>query len=383
MRVLFVTDHLSSTNGASSLSKAHLKILRNLVGEENFFLVSLYTGTKKYEDENFYEAYRTKIDKFKNIISLNHVDMNDDIIDMCISLIQNEKIEVVFSDESYFGKLVRKIKHQTDAVVMSFYHDVKAFLYKEWIKSERKRRIPEFVIGMLNEKWTAKFSDYNITLNDRESENFFRAYKKKADFSIPIILESNTILKENERMGEKIKLGFLGVYYYPNVNGIRWFCKNVMPNLCDDAELIIAGKGMEILKDELEQISDNIKVIGTVDSLLSFYSSVDIIVAPIFEGAGMKVKTAEAFSYGKPVVGTKESMVGYWDNILKDRLDELVCICTDAREFISHIKEFNKKLDKSNYEIIRKHFERYYSYQAASEVLNPYLNEIAKEKGEK
>lgn len=377
MRVLFVTDHLASTNGASNLSKAHLKILRDLVGEENFFFISIYTGNREIVSENSCSAYKTKAEKFKNIISLNHVDMNDNIIDKCISLVQDKRIELVFIDESYFGKLVRRIKCQTNAVVMSFYHDVKAFLYKEWIKSERKRRIPEFVVGMLNERWTAEFSDYNITLNSRESENFLRAYKKKADFSMPIILESHTGLIDKVRTEKRIKLGFLGVFYYPNVNGIRWFCKNVMPELRDDAELLIAGKGMEVLKDELEQISDNIRVVGTVDSLSSFYSSVDVIVTPIFEGAGMKVKTAEAFSYGKPVVGTKESFVGYGENITEEDLRDLLRVCTGAADFISNIKDLNIKLKRTSYEIIRKHFEHYYSYQAAGKILKPYLDEIA------
>jgi glycosyltransferase involved in cell wall biosynthesis len=48
-----------------------------------------------------------------------------------------------------------------------------------------------------------------------------------------------------------------------------------------------------------------------VEDLADLYRRADFVVAPIFSGGGMKVKTAEALSYGKTVVGTPEALRGY------------------------------------------------------------------------
>lgn len=37
------------------------------------------------------------------------------------------------------------------------------------------------------------------------------------------------------------------------------------------------------------------------------------MIAPLFDGGGMKSKTVEALSFGKIFVGTEESLFGFWE----------------------------------------------------------------------
>lgn len=379
MKVLFISDHFTSINGAFGLSKAHLDVIKNIVGDDNVFLVSIGQIIFKESVNSIYEfePYNSKLSKMCNIFTLNYPNMNNTIIAECVNLVLKNQVDLVFVDESYFGKLVKAIKNNTQAIVMSFYHDVKANLFRQWIKEERKKRIPEFISGLINEKWTVKYSDYNIVLNNRESDTFFKYYNKRPDFEIPIILKSPRELQERKNSRKLLKLGFIGAYYYPNVKGIEWFCKNVMTSLVGIAELYVAGKNMEQLKVQFEAISNNIFVLGKVEELSDFYSNVDVVVAPIFEGAGMKVKTAEAFSYGKPFIGTTESLVGYIENVKHDNLDGYVRLCNNKDEFISSIESLAKLVRFNYYGTIKKHFESHYSYESAKRILKPFIEKIS------
>lgn len=53
---------------------------------------------------------------------------------------------------------------------------------------------------------------------------------------------------------------------------------------------------------------------GYVPDLREAYSRAELIIAPITFGSGLKVKVLEALSYGRPVVATTHSAIGYPDS---------------------------------------------------------------------
>jgi glycosyltransferase involved in cell wall biosynthesis len=85
------------------------------------------------------------------------------------------------------------------------------------------------------------------------------------------------------------------------------------------------GKGLEDVQ-ELRGLAPNVQVVGSVDDLAEWYYRADAVIAPIFEGGGMKVKTAEALMYGRRVFGTGEALVGY------EHCGPEVCLRCDSKE---------------------------------------------------
>ena len=57
----------------------------------------------------------------------------------------------------------------------------------------------------------------------------------------------------------------------------------------------------------------NVELVGAVDDLEPYYLGAKAVIAPIFDGSGMKTKVAEALMFGKRVVGTSEAFSGYED----------------------------------------------------------------------
>jgi len=102
----------------------------------------------------------------------------------------------------------------------------------------------------------------------------------------------------------RFSVGFLAADSDVNYDGLSWFILDVwslivqlVPNAC----LIIGG---DICRKLTTFSCDSIKIIGHVESLVDFYSVVDIVVNPVFSGGGLKIKNIEALSYGVPLVTT-------------------------------------------------------------------------------
>jgi glycosyltransferase involved in cell wall biosynthesis len=103
---------------------------------------------------------------------------------------------------------------------------------------------------------------------------------------------------------------FVGSLFMPNnVWGINWYLKNVHPILCKkntEYRLIIAGNfkntgNVTLAIDERVKIMRN----PTKKELDSIYDTASVFVAPVFHGAGVKIKILEAISKGFVVVTTK------------------------------------------------------------------------------
>lgn len=98
-----------------------------------------------------------------------------------------------------------------------------------------------------------------------------------------------------------------------NVSGILWFLDNVWERVLSsspDAKMLIGGSVCEqIPRDKYP----NVELQGYVDSLDAFYAQGNIVINPVFQGTGMKIKTFESLSYGKTTVVHPHSTHGIFE----------------------------------------------------------------------
>lgn len=372
MRVLYIASEFGITNGTNTNMMMHYKAIIKSVGSDNVFTVDLNSGGKQILTKKYcaYTKPESKIEKAKRLLQLNTRYMSKRIADEICELIKTEKIEVVFIDDSILGSCIKKIKVMYPEIyVVAFYHDVKKNLYNQWLKERGLSFLKEYIPGLYNEKLTARYADANITLNKRESDELMKAYHKKASAELPVGIESIPREDNTKYRTDVTKILFVGAKYYPNQYGIRWFCENVFPIIPQKCELTIVGRGMEIMREELEK--DNIHVIGGVECLTPYYQEADVVIAPIFDGAGMKVKTAEALAYGKRFYATKESLIGYNDN-LPEPCRELIVECNTPDEFVRAFSRIKQGSPKWNLPV-RKYFEEYYSEEAITKKMGSIL----------
>lgn len=365
--VLIITDIApGDKSGCGTNGNMHCRMIDSI---EELNVYSMYITNWPVENTDhitkIYES--SKIEKLTSVLSGYPPYLNRRVRKNVFEIIPEKRISIIYIDNSVSGKLIKDIKEKyPEMKIISFFHDIEAIKMKEENSSFiRKLILPVFY---KNERFTASYSDKTIVLNERDKKQYEKEYKKNPDAIVPISIPEIENLPFNIKHSEdeKLKILFVGVEYGPNLSGVRWFLNNVLPYITCDFAFNIVGYNMEKYRTEFEGYSDKVHVIGTVESLREWYVNADLIVAPIFEGGGMKVKTAEALSYGKCFVGCTESLEGYWEGMPKAFRNQKIHKCDDSRDFAKAINQLASKEFYINDREIKNWADLNYSYQANS-----------------
>ena len=121
----------------------------------------------------------------------------------------------------------------------------------------------------------------------------------------PYIFHNQPIVKNRNILFLSSRMDF-------NVSGILWFLENIwgkllliMPNV----ELIVGGSVCERIPHNKYR---NVVLQGFVESLEDFYAQGNVVINPVYQGTGMKIKTFESLSFGKSTLVHPHSMEGIY-----------------------------------------------------------------------
>lgn len=376
MKLLYVSKAFDGNIGAA----LHYRALKELYGEENIITydlrpVSAYYG-EKYKCPG---KYKNNLDRIHRWFQGNMMFISNNIIADICNTIEKEKIDIVFIEDSVFGNLVKTIKIRFPQThVLTFYHDIKADLYPKWIKKNKNLlSYVEYSIGIKQERMNKDYADVNIVFNERDATVFEKYYKKRPEAIIPLPAPIPDIPDNTKwtvtSSNEKKHLLFVGKNYYPNIVGFKWFVEKILPKVSSSIQIDVVGRGLEELRAEYSDL--RINIVGGVESLNPYYENADIVIAPLFDGGGMKSKTVEALSFGKLFVGTEESLFGFWEE-MDDTIRGKKCYqCNTPEAWISTINNLvNSTISKFNEDVFDL-FKTKFSY----DVIKDRLKEIIEE----
>lgn len=349
MKLLFITSCFEATGGGSVIAKRNFTVLENVLGKEN---VTKYIVRKSHLTI-FDLLYRLKR-HYVGGLTLSNVS---DIVRL------SNNYDVIWIDGSFFGALAKGLKkNRYKGRVVCFFHNIERNFTKVTWKNIFAYPVKIRPIYKA-EQDAIFFSDNIVTLTKRDM-NFIKDTNKFAQIHIlpSSLSDSFRELPLDAGFSKSFTLLFVGSYFYANVHGIEWFISKVLPFV--EAKLIVVGAGMEKLK---YTPSSKLEIYGFVDDLGLYYRNCDVVVAPIFEGSGMKTKTAEALMWGKFIIGTKEAFCGF-------EIDSKCGIeCLSSGDFIDQIKRMSVvHKDKFNPDS-RKLFLDKYSLEKSEKIVKSML----------
>lgn len=154
-----------------------------------------------------------------------------------------------------------------------------------------------------------------------------------------------------------------------NVEGLRWFVHKVMPMLKKRPRVRIIGGGMPSeLKAALSAVR-GIECLGFVDDPYPVIASAKALLAPLFKGAGVKVKVVESLSVGTAVIGTDVAFEG-----LSGSFENAMICCSTPGEFASAISSFAMELgDKT---ALKARFLFEYSGRTAGQIIKSLISGV-------
>ena len=346
-RVLLVTlmDPDAPPGGRELLSRLNARALRAVFGD------GLTVHQLKKSDARLVDVVRGH---------LNGLDPQE--IARVVARVGEISAGQIFVDGSNLGQVVAPIKQAYPHVrVVTFFHNVEARFFLGATRAKRTAlSLALLAANYAAERKAMRHSDTIVCLSARDGDQLRHLYGRGADFISPLALEdARPAARPAKAAAEERYLLFVGGAFYANLRGIEWFARTVAPR--SPLPIVIVGQGMEILKREFGG-APNIRIVGQTDDLARWYLGAYCVVAPVFEGSGMKTKVAEALMFGKRVIGTAEAFSGYDQGVVSAGWQA----GTDA-EFITAIGRA-LKADVPDFDpASRAMYEAFYSFAAATD----------------
>ena len=102
---------------------------------------------------------------------------------------------------------------------------------------------------------------------------------------------------------EPLRLLFVGSgHYAPYERGLAWLVEEVLPLIRSHATVEFDVVGAPPTRPIA---GEGVRYIGRVPAVEPYYDAAHIVVVPVFEGSGTRLKIVEAAAFGRPVVSTR------------------------------------------------------------------------------
>jgi hypothetical protein len=147
--------------------------------------------------------------------------------------------------------------------------------------------------------------------------------------TVPPVFDYEPAIRKPRTPSPPLELGLLGNFgWWPNQLGLRWFVREVLPGLESPVRLNLFGQpGGRGWKGD-----PRIREHGMIEEIQQVWETCHLMICPVFSGAGVRVKLAEAIYNGVPVLATSLAARG----LPIDR-DSALVFLDGAREWIDFL----------------------------------------------
>lgn len=131
--------------------------------------------------------------------------------------------------------------------------------------------------------------------------------------------------------GAGAHLLFVGSNTAPNVYALQWFFDAIWPvvrQASPQLRLSVAGT----VAAALDTVPPGVDMLGLVPDLAPLYRDAGIVISPLVQGTGLKIKLVEAMARGKAIVATTTTLQGF-----EHYADDAVALADTAADFAAAI----------------------------------------------
>lgn len=203
-------------------------------------------------------------------------------------------------------------------------------------------------------------------------------YLNKLSPGVPCIyLPMGVRIDDNVSTYEPTFFHIAAMDWSPNKRALNWFMNKVWSakqfegkRLCDKSILHLAGKGLS--KYDYKSVS-SVKNHGMVTDSREFMCTKGIMLVPLFEGSGLRIKIIEAGALGVPIIATKKAVEG-----LELVQGEHVLLAETAAEFASamHLLLDDVSLRISIGQGIKKYMDEHFNEERIKHKLVEFYTSI-------
>lgn len=131
--------------------------------------------------------------------------------------------------------------------------------------------------------------------------------------------------------GDDDRLLFVGSNTAPNVHGLRWFLEDVWPVIRERRPTVVLEVAGTVAA-AFDRAPEGVRFLGMVGDLAGLYARAGVVISPLIQGSGLKIKLIEALAHGKACVVTGVTLQG-----VEEELTAVVRRADHAADFASAI----------------------------------------------
>jgi len=166
--------------------------------------------------------------------------------------------------------------------------------------------------------------------------------------------------------------------YFPNAIAAKLLIEDIFPKLqalYPDSRLLLVGANPAEWMKDAAQANSNIIVTGKVPDIRPYMAASSVVIVPLLQGGGTRLKILEAFAAGRPVVSTAKGAEGIKAQdgvhlLIRDSVDELV----EGVQTLWQHPEEGQQLAQSAYELVQET----YSWDAIGRQIKPTIEHLLK-----
>lgn len=331
-KVHVITAHRKRDN--KHLFIFSLKGLDYLLGETGQLIKSI--SPKIYRKLQPINPSVQKITRFRKIVFKNRSPENisDDFVDFYYDqdafdfvnrISQKEKPDIFICEYALYSFILDAVDNSVLKLIDT--HD--SIVSFTRLHGGGILNLPDnFIVTKQMEKKLLSRADKAIAIQEEENKYFQSLLGKNKSITIGHKIETKNNLMRTVRK----TLLFVGSDWTPNKKGIDWFLKDIWPKILEhdnSVNLIVAGSISKHLRN-----TKNIQIKGYVKNIEKEYSLSDVVICPIKEGSGLKIKAIESLGYSRPIVGTKHVAEGFGD-VVKNK--DLFSASDNPTDFANNI----------------------------------------------
>ncbi len=178
--------------------------------------------------------------------------------------------------------------------------------------------------------------------------------------------------------GDKVVISVGTLWFRPNYEGVDWFVRSVWPAIRRAHPLAnyrIIGRGAPERLGAAWAAVPGVTVVGFAEDLQSEYARCDLAVAPVFDGAGTKIKVLEALAFGRVCAVSTHAHRGY-ESTFRDGQEVIVSddpaiMATACADILS-----NPAQSAQRGESARRKIEREFSFSRFSQIVRASIQAV-------
>ncbi|MDF9844012.1 MULTISPECIES: glycosyltransferase family 4 protein [unclassified Paenibacillus] len=315
---------------------------------------------------SYRKAMLRSLYKWRNCSYLSHADK--DMNGRIAVLSKENRYDQVFISHSLLGSCIDIVRSVLpEAVIITDAHNFESSLSAQLAK--KKQGVARLYFR-LNAMWTREderklMDKTSLLLATSEQDGLsFKALSFHNSHKVHVIPNFIRISDYSPKpdSGKEQWIILPGnMNYFPNINAASYFSREIYPLIkakLPDIKWYIVGRDVHPEVAALAERDPSIVITGYVDSVADYVRRAGVVIVPLLEGSGTRLKILEAWALKTPVVSSTIGAEGLLYEHSKNILiaDSPVAFADSVLQLLAN-REQGRKLADNAYQTLLAHYE--------------------------